>query len=122
MHSSVTAESEFLTCARDKLAQLIERIESCVDRLTVEQLWMRGSEGQNSIGNLMLHLAGNVRQWILHGVAGEPDHRNRDVEFSTREQLSQAELKTALRAPVDKALALFDRLSPSNCWNARASK
>jgi uncharacterized damage-inducible protein DinB len=107
-----TAEEELLTCAKDKLSQLIERIESCVDRLTIDQLWMRGSETQNSVGNLMLHLAGNVRQWILHGVAGEPDHRNRDWEFSTREKLSHAELKRTLRASVNNALALFESLPP----------
>jgi uncharacterized damage-inducible protein DinB len=112
MHNSITVESEFLTCAKDKLAQLTDRIESCVDRLTVDQLWMRGSETQNSIANLMLHLAGNVRQWILHGVGGEPDHRNRDLEFSTREQLSQAELKETLRTAVDEALKVFESLPP----------
>ncbi len=111
MHTDTTVGGEFLFCATYKLREQIEKIETCVDRLTVEQLWIRGSEGQNSIGNLMLHLAGNVRQWILHGVAGEADHRVRDWEFSNRETFSGEELKRRLRASVDPALELFEGMT-----------
>src|ERR1700748_2742316 len=101
MHTDVTIGGEFLFCATYKLREQIEKIEACVDRLTTEPLWIRGSEGQNPGGDLMLDLAGNVRQWILHGVAGEEDHRVRDWEFSNRETFSGEELKKRLRASVD---------------------
>jgi hypothetical protein len=102
-----TIEADFLRYSGEKLDQLCGRIESCLDLLTVEQIWTRGGEGQNAIGNLVLHLSGNVRQWILHGVGGEADHRVRDIEFSTREPLSAASLKQHLRPTVDQSVALF---------------
>lgn len=107
----MSIEAEFLRYSSEKLDQLCGRIESCLDRLTVEQIWTRGGENQNAIGNLVLHLSGNVRQWILHGVGGQADHRVRDVEFSAREKLSAATLKQQLRPAVDQAVALFPSLS-----------
>jgi uncharacterized damage-inducible protein DinB len=105
-----TIEAEFLKCSAEKLDQLCGRIESCLDRLTPEQIWTRGGENQNAIGNLVLHLSGNVRQWILHGVGGEEDHRVRDIEFSTRKTQSTASLKQRLRSTVDEAVSLLPSL------------
>src|ERR1700720_1103378 len=107
-----TIEGEFLQCSAEKLTQLCGRIESCLDRLTPEQIWTRGSESQNAIGNLVLHLSGNVRQWILHGVGGEPDHRIREVEFSTREPQATNHLKQRLHSTVDQAGVLLGSLTP----------
>ena len=45
-----------------RLEQSLSRIEACLDKLTEEQVWARGSENENAVGNLVLHLAGNVRQ------------------------------------------------------------
>ena len=66
----MTIETDFLNCAAEKLNQLCERVETCLSKLTPEQIWMRGTENQNAVGNLVLHLNGNVRQWILSGVGG----------------------------------------------------
>ena len=108
----MSTESEFLNFSADKLIQLVGRIEMCVDRLTPEQLWMRHSENENAVGNLMLHLAGNVRQWILTGVGGAPDHRDRDSEFAAREGIGAQELKARLRSTVDEAAVLIRALPP----------
>ena len=69
----MSLESVFLKFSAEKLDQLCGRIETCADKLTLEQIWTRGTQNENAVGNLMLHLAGNVRQWILHGVGGQPD-------------------------------------------------
>jgi hypothetical protein len=106
-------EQILLPYAADKLAQYCGRVETCIDKLTPEQIWTRHAENENAIGNLMLHLSGNVRQWILHGVGGEPDHRQRDTEFASRGGLSPAELKVLLRSTVDAACGVIrsaDRL------------
>jgi hypothetical protein len=102
----------FLTFSSDKLEQLCGRIETCVDKLTPEQIWSRGAENDNSIGNLMLHLSGNVRQWILHGVGGQPDTRHRDTEFDTRGGLDPVDLKLRLRLTVVEAAVLIRALHP----------
>ena len=59
------------------------RIEKCLNRLTDDQIWWRPNSESNSIGNLVLHLSGNVRQWIIAGVGGQPDTRTRNEEFKS---------------------------------------
>lgn len=80
--------------------------------LTPEQVWARSSSNQNAVGNLLLHLTGNVRQWILHGVGGQSDLRQRDAEFAAREGESAQKLAARLRASVEEAVALFRALPP----------
>lgn len=73
--------------------EALPRVRHCVTALTPEQVWRRHGAKGNSIGNLLLHLEGNVRQWILCGIRGDPDSRQRDAEFAAREsRLSPLEL------------------------------
>lgn len=103
----MSVASEFLNFSADKLTQLMGRIESCVEMLTPEQVWARTSANQNAVGNLLLHLNGNVRQWILHGVGGQADLRQRNSEFAARDGAAAVELLARLRATVEEAVALF---------------
>src|SRR5580692_4850376 len=96
--SPLSVESEFLNFSAEKLTQLMGRIETCVEMLTPEQLWLRNAANSNAVGNLLLHLNGNVRQWILHGVGGQPDLRDRDAEFAARDGDGASELLARLRA------------------------
>ena len=106
----MTIETNFLNCAAEKLAELCPRIETCLGKLTPDQIWVRGTENQNAVGNLVLHLNGNVRQWILTGVGGAPDHRIRDQEFAARGGMEPPVLKTLLRESVDQAIAIIRAL------------
>lgn len=109
----MTVETNFLNYAAEKLAQLCGRVETCLGKLTPEQIWMRGTENQNAVGNLVLHLNGNVRQWILSGVGGVPNARNRDGEFSARGGMEPEALARLLRDSVDRAVALIVALPPA---------
>lgn len=100
----------FARFAAAKLRQYVQRIEACLRLLTEEQIWHRGGENANSPGNLCLHLAGNVRQWILHGIGGQPDVRVRDEEFSTRGGVSREVLLLRLRETVGEACAVIEGL------------
>jgi uncharacterized damage-inducible protein DinB len=106
----MTVETEFLSFSADKLMQLIGRIDACVQKLTEEQIWARTSSNQNSVGNLLLHLNGNVRQWIMHGVAGQPDLRDRAAEFAAEGGRGARQLLTPLRATVEEAAAILHQL------------
>jgi len=106
----MTIETNFLNYAAEKLAQLAGRVETCLSKLTPDQIWMRGTENQNAVGNLVLHLNGNVRQWILSGVGGSPNTRIRDEEFSARGGMEPAALGRLLRGSVDEALAIIRSL------------
>jgi uncharacterized damage-inducible protein DinB len=108
----MSIESVFLNFSADKLAQFSERVETCLDKLTPDQIWLRRGENENAAGNLALHLAGNVRQWILAGIGGEPDHRIREREFSARGGSSPEELKKNLRTTVHAAIAVIRSLPP----------
>jgi uncharacterized damage-inducible protein DinB len=107
-----SAESVFLDYSVRKLGQLTERIETCLGKLDERQLWIRGTDNENAVGNLALHLCGNVRQWIVAGIGGQPDVRQRDAEFSARGGVGSAELKSRLRQTVDEALAVLNAATP----------
>ncbi len=74
--------ADFLAFSSNKMQSLHGDIATCLGKLTEEQIWQRGGPHENSIANLLLHLEGNIRQWILHGVGGQPDVRRRDDEFT----------------------------------------
>jgi uncharacterized damage-inducible protein DinB len=108
----VTAEEIFLKFSADKLEQLHSRIQDCLARLTADQVWVRGSENENAVGNLVLHLSGNVRQWIGSGVAGLEDHRQRDAEFDARGGMTPAELSELLKTRVADSVAIIREVPP----------
>lgn len=106
----MTAGELFLKFSAEKLDQLHGRIEDCLGRLTSEQIWVRGSDNENAVGNLVLHLSGNVRQWIGSGVAGWPDDRHRDAEFDTRGGMPPSELAELLKTRVVEAVSIIRAL------------
>ncbi|MGH7163583.1 MAG: DinB family protein [Planctomycetota bacterium] len=88
----------------------LPRLRRAVETLPEADLWWRPHDGANGVGNLLVHLEGNVRQWIVSGVGGAPDRRRRPLEFSRREGGSRAELLDALEATVGEACAVIERL------------
>ena len=109
-----TPSERFITCARQFLVdEYLPKIERCLERLNDDKIWWRPNEESNSIGNLVLHLCGNARQWIVSGVGGESDRRHRDAEFAQRETIGRDELLTLLRATLADVSAVLVRLDPS---------
>ena len=104
-------EKIFLKFSIDKLQQLNSRIKDCVDRLSVDQVWLRQTENENAVGNLVLHLAGNVRQWICAGVGQQPDIRDRDGEFAARGDHQNADLQRRLEDAVSDAIHVLENLT-----------
>lgn len=102
----------FISEARSLLrADYLPKIERCLGLLSDEQIWWRANPQSNSIGNLLLHLSGNVRQWIVVGLGGAPDRRDRDAEFARREVIPRDELLNLVRqtlADADATLSAFD--------------
>jgi uncharacterized damage-inducible protein DinB len=102
----------FIAQAREVLTNdYLPKITRCLESLSDEDVWWRPNEESNSIGNLMLHLSGNVRQWIVGGLGGAADERVRQAEFDARSAISRADLLSRLSdsvAAADEALAKFD--------------
>jgi len=87
------------------------KIRLCLEDLSDDDLWWRPNEQSNSIGNLLLHLAGNIRQWIVAGVGGAPDTRQRQAEFDERGPMPRDEVMRrfdAALADVDSVLRALD--------------
>jgi uncharacterized damage-inducible protein DinB len=98
-----TLDRIFLDHSIQKLRQYESRIATCLGKLSAEQIWARGSSAENAVGNLVLHLCGNVRQWIVSGVGAQADIRDRDSEFAASGGSGAAELGARLRATIDDA-------------------
>ncbi|HZZ78027.1 MAG TPA: DUF1572 family protein [Gemmataceae bacterium] len=97
--------------AAQELTKAHERIRHCVLQLDDVQIWRRQTDAMNSIGNLILHLCGNLRQWIIAGVGGAPDVRQRPLEFSERGPIARDELLRRLDAVVGQACEALRRAS-----------
>lgn len=113
MTTAESVSNAFVNRAIDFLTgEYLPKIERCLEQLTDEQIWWRSNEESNSIGNLVLHLCGNARQWIVCGLGSQPDNRTRDAEFARREPLPRGELLPLLRstiADVETVLRQLDR-------------
>jgi uncharacterized damage-inducible protein DinB len=90
----------------------LPKIRRAIDGLPDEDIWWRPNQASNSIGNLILHLAGNVRQWVVSGIGGAPDERERDLEFSTAGGKSGAALLKILEATLEEVDGVLSGLSP----------
>jgi uncharacterized damage-inducible protein DinB len=90
----------------------LPKIERCLEVLTDEDVWWRAGEGSNSIGNLLLHLEGSTRGWIINVVGGSHSPRDRQQEFDEREQIPRAELLARLRRTLAEADEVLARLDP----------
>ncbi len=111
-----TIASTFTAFASQRMAKSLENIARCVEQLSEEQMRCRGGEHENSVVNLLLHLEGNIRQWILSGVAGQPDERDRDAEFAPDAHTSGADALAMLSATIGEARALIEGIPPARLF------
>lgn len=95
------------------------KIRLAVLALPRERLWWRANPESNSVGNLMLHLAGNVRQWIVSGVGGAPDLRDRASEFSAEGGADATDLLDHLEKTLSEVDAVLARLTPEALGESR---
>ncbi len=105
----------FIDHSRELLTvHYLPRIDAAVARLSDAQIWWRPNDASNSVGNLILHLAGNCRQWIVSGVGGRPDVRRRQQEFDERGPMARAEALDRLHASVGDADDVLRTLAPAD--------
>ena len=105
----------FLSESQHSLAAYhMPRLIRCLKMLPEREIWWRPNAASNSAGNLVLHLSGNVRQWIVAGLGDARDHRDRDREFTESGPIPRRVLITLLRKTVDEACNVLDRLSENS--------
>src|SRR5499426_4291578 len=109
--AALPASLMFLRHARFRLLEdYFFKIGSAVDALDDEQVWRRPNESSNGVGNLLLHISGNVRQWIVSGVGGAKDMRDRASEFAARGSVTKTELMELVKATLDEADAVLAKI------------
>jgi uncharacterized damage-inducible protein DinB len=100
-------------------AEYRTKIRAAVEALSPDALWWRANDQSNSVGNLLMHLAGNIRQWIVAGVGRAPDRRNRAGEFAARDGATAAELLAVLDQALDDVDAVIAKLTPEDLASRR---
>ena len=112
--------ADFLAQSREYLTgHYLPKLLAALEVLSDADLWWRSHEAANSAGNLVLHLAGNIRQWVVSGVGGAPDQRDRAAEFARRDPLSRAELVARITEAVLEADAVIGSTDPASLGERR---
>jgi uncharacterized damage-inducible protein DinB len=115
MKADMSTADLFLASSRGLLLERCwPRLRAVVDSLSDEQVWWRPNDVSNSVGNLLLHLNGNVRQWLVDSFTGTRDGRDRPAEFSTRTIVPRAALLDRLGETLSEASAVLDRLTDAD--------
>jgi hypothetical protein len=114
---------EFLSAITQAFAWELEaalgRIQHCVGQLTDEQVWGRDRADMNSIGNLILHLTGNVKQMVVSTLSGELDDRTRPAEFTVRDPIPKTELLSRLSDVITRAKAVLAKVTAEELLRIR---
>ncbi len=101
----------FLEYSDSKLVELTKKLTACLEQLNDAQLWARGAEHENAVARLVLHLCGNMRQWIMHGIGELADVRDRDFEFETKNGVGRDELIALFAVTIEEARAVIAAVS-----------
>jgi len=111
--------SSVLVLAGHFLHEYEEKIRYCLATLDEDRLWWRPGEHTNSVGNLVLHLCGNLSQWILATLAGDPYQRHRANEFEADRVHGRDELAEKLSTVVAACAAVLERTDPEDLAQVR---
>ena len=97
----------------------LPRVEKCLQQLSEDQIWKKPNSNTNSIGNLILHLCGNIKQYAHASLGNEKDTRNRELEFSTEGGFSKKELLEKIIEVTEKAIQIIESISESELLRKR---
>ena len=103
----------------DRMRLFLRNAERCLAQLDDEKVWYRAHSQENAVGNLVLHLVGNLRQWILGGVGGQPDTRDRPAEFKASMGRSRDELAGMLHDTVEECCRVIEALPTTRITEAK---
>src|SRR4029453_18523601 len=104
----------FINQTRDLLTfSYLPRIVRCVEMLSDREVWWRANPESNTVGNLLVHLAGNMQQWIISGVGGASDERKRQRGFDERGPIPGGEVLYQLKKVVQDSDGVLAGVTPT---------
>jgi uncharacterized damage-inducible protein DinB len=112
---AITDTQEFIESSRIFLKDdFLPKLKHCLEDMSEEDVWWRPNEQSNSVGNLVLHLCGNMRQWILNSIGDAQFDRDRDAEFAERRPKPKAELIASIEGTVNEVARVLGDLAPDS--------
>lgn len=118
--SSFDVGTEYVSyCRRRLMKEYLPKIRRCLSELSEDDVWWRAHETDNSVGNLILHLSGNIRQWIVSGIGGSPDARNRAQEFLERTRVPKITLLGILEETLQESDRVLERFDAAKLLEVR---
>lgn len=106
-------------CIRRLSDEYLPRIQRCVSELSDDDIWWRAHETDNSVGNLLLHLSGNIRQWIISSIGGAEFSRNRPQEFAERNRIPKADVLKQFEQTVAEAITVLEHFDAGKLLERR---
>ncbi len=107
-------KTEFIDQILMRLNENTPRIEKCLNLITEDEVWQRPNKNSNSIGNLIVHLCGNITQYVISSLGNTEDKRNRDYEFEISSGISKSDLLKQLQSTVERAGQVIEKLDKNN--------
>ncbi|EAQ40064.1 hypothetical protein MED134_04904 [Dokdonia sp. MED134] len=114
-----TWHQDFKDNAIFRLEENVRMISIALSKVVEEELWTKQNQSLNTLGNQLLHICGNMTQYIVSGLGGNPDERNREEEFSTEDGFTKDELLQRLLLTVQTATTIIDDATPENLLKKR---
>lgn len=115
-----TVEEDLIEQSIQKFEENTHKIKKCLAELSDTEVWKKPNTSSNSIGNLILHLCGNITQYIISSLGETPDHRERDKEFSVNGGNSKEELLDKLTSTIVQATQVIKNLDPNSFLRIRS--
>lgn len=112
--------NEFIEQSIFRIDENTPRIQKCLDRLSEDEVWFQPNTSSNSIGNLILHLCGNINQYAVSSLSNSADTRERDLEFSTKSGFNKVELMQRLESTIENAKTVIKSLNEENLLKKRS--
>ncbi len=112
-------KKEFISQSIFRWHESVKRIEKCLKDLTEDEVWQKPNQSSNSVGNLIIHLCGNITQYIISSLGHREDLRERDEEFRISGGFSKSELFEKLRETIDVASSILEKASQDELTRSR---
>jgi len=119
MNKETLLVEELVNTTLYRMDESTRLIKKSLTEISEEEVWLKPNESLNSIANLILHLCGNITQYIISSLGETEDIRERDLEFSTTKSLNKSELLTKLEATVDSAKRVISDSDPKQLLKIR---
>jgi hypothetical protein len=118
--ASYDTGAAFLARCRDFLRHnYLPKIRAVVGAMSEEDTWWKPTEDANSAGVLLVHMAGNARQYIISGIGGAPMTRDRDAEFVATGRYTRDEALALFTDTIRECDAVLAALDPARLGERR---